>query len=268
MNRLEFIQKLSLSALGMSLKIGTDELVTYTKHYLLQCFIRGFRYHEGPKLLDLLSIGDEIELKREAANPHDENCIALHWNHSKIGYIPKEENRILARLLDIDYPALYAEITHLENKAATWEQVSIAVYVLKETDPHLEVYDQPHTILSTPNYYSIRNPNNKNITRVRKKKNWYSMILENLFQNDIYDLIHENLSPFDYYGIGEQYFVVKPSLFTSMDLTRSKLNAEICSEDKSYILLETFQLAKFEGNLINLREIIDAEMKHFIELIL
>ncbi len=64
-------------------------LVHYKKYYLLQCFVRGFRFYEGPNLLGGMAEGHELELVREPDNEYDDCAIALYWNGKKIGFIPR-----------------------------------------------------------------------------------------------------------------------------------------------------------------------------------
>src|SRR3954469_9287365 len=100
--------------------------------------------------------GEMLELVREPQNEHDENAIALHWNGHMIGYIPREENRILSRLMDIGTPELMAEITHIQPQARTWENVHIAVLILKER-PRGDYKKIPADLrsLETPKYFTL-----------------------------------------------------------------------------------------------------------------
>lgn len=138
----------------------------YDKFYLLQNFVRGFRYYCGPQLLQQMKEGDMLELVREPANEYDSFAIALHFNKQKIGYVPAESNEVLSKLLDIQLIELTAEITHLKEEAAAWENVAVAIYVLKEKKPGdiLSIEAKELTVLETPDYYSIKN-NGERITR-------------------------------------------------------------------------------------------------------
>jgi len=98
----------------------------YQKLYLLQCFVRGFKFYDGPQLLNNMKEGSMLELVREPDNKYDECAIALHYNNQKIGYIPSESNEVLSRLLDSKAVELVAEITHLQKEAATWENMHVA----------------------------------------------------------------------------------------------------------------------------------------------
>ncbi|MEO7726338.1 MAG: HIRAN domain-containing protein [Burkholderiales bacterium] len=62
--------------------------------------LAGFRYNDGRLVWNDLKAGDELRLVREYDNPHDADAIRLEWNGRKIGYVPRQENRALARELD------------------------------------------------------------------------------------------------------------------------------------------------------------------------
>ncbi|ULT45304.1 HIRAN domain-containing protein [Niabella defluvii] len=70
----------------------------YRRVYLLQSFVRGFRFNNGPQLLEKMLEGDMLELVREPYNTFDDRAIALHFNQHKIGYIPREDNDMLSKI--------------------------------------------------------------------------------------------------------------------------------------------------------------------------
>lgn len=102
MKRSDFVKSI-IAAIGLS-AVPVLFLKQYDKFYLLQFFVRGFKYYEGPNLLDEMHEGDMLELVSEPNNEHDEFAIALHFNSKKIGFVPAERNEMLARLIDIGTP--------------------------------------------------------------------------------------------------------------------------------------------------------------------
>src|SRR5699024_9710708 len=110
-------------------------------------------------VLHTMKVGDMLEMVREPENKHDSAAIALHYDMEKVGYIPRESNEILSRLMDAEVVDLQAEITHIEQKAKAWENVHVAVYVLKELK---EVHKENAylTELATPRYYTIKHADN------------------------------------------------------------------------------------------------------------
>ncbi len=68
---------------------------------LCECHVAGTAYQHLSETGENLSIGDELLLKREHHNKYDYFAIAV-WDteNNKIGFIPKNQNIILARLMD------------------------------------------------------------------------------------------------------------------------------------------------------------------------
>jgi hypothetical protein len=62
--------------------------------------LAGFQYYDGSTLWPLLKVGDTLALVREKDNPHDPAAIRLEWQGRKIGYVPRRDNRDLARQMD------------------------------------------------------------------------------------------------------------------------------------------------------------------------
>lgn len=120
---------------GVAAALPLDLGAELQKVYLLQCFVRGFQYYAGPKLIASMNTSSKLlELRREADNPFDKYAIALYFQNQKIGFIPKEANRILSRMMDAELLDFFAEITHVEQDAASWESIRVAVYILKENN--------------------------------------------------------------------------------------------------------------------------------------
>jgi len=74
--------------------------------------LAGFRYYAAAQVWQKLKVGDPLELRREADNPHDANAVAVAWRGRKLGYVPRRANAALARALDRGAP-LQARISRL-----------------------------------------------------------------------------------------------------------------------------------------------------------
>lgn len=129
MNRAGFLKRLiGIPGLGF---FSIAEVAASQKVYLLQSFVAGFRFHKGVELLPLMREQDIIELRREPENEHDEFAVAVYWQQEMIGYLPAASNEVIARLMDAKALSLIGVITHLQREAQPWENVSVAVYFLK-----------------------------------------------------------------------------------------------------------------------------------------
>lgn len=197
MNRIDFIKGI-IGVFGASV-LPKSIYREYQKIYLLQSFVRGFRYYEGPGMLTQMKVGQLIELVREPDNPYDSCAIALYCNNHKIGYIPSEDNPVLSRLLDARLLDILAEITHLEPNAQTWENVCIAIYVLKESSSSMHQSQQYLTTLDTPEYHTLGWSDQK-LGRICRKaeiermtgSEFYDALVQFSETDEVYDLIHNS----------------------------------------------------------------------------
>ncbi|MGD2020873.1 MAG: HIRAN domain-containing protein [Thiohalocapsa sp.] len=88
--------------------------------------LAGFRHHEAPQLWPALARRTPLTLEREADNPHDANAVALRWRGRKLGYLPRGENLMAARLLDRQRQ-LCARIERLDPNAEHNARIGIEV---------------------------------------------------------------------------------------------------------------------------------------------
>src|SRR6516225_10728065 len=126
MNRKGFMSK--LFAFGGLYIVPKQWTKTQKKVILLNGFIAGFQYYEGPQLLSSMKTGDTLELVRESENKYDDCAIALGFKGRKIGFIPASENDMLSKLLDNDLLEIKGEVTAVKLNAMPWEQVSFGIY--------------------------------------------------------------------------------------------------------------------------------------------
>jgi hypothetical protein len=68
---------------------------------LLECHIAGTAYRDLNAIEPTLHAGDELTLRREPDNEHDELAIhILTANSAHLGYVPRPKNETLAHLMD------------------------------------------------------------------------------------------------------------------------------------------------------------------------
>ena len=90
--------------------------------------LAGFRYGEAAAVWALLQLGDELELVREAENPHDANAVRVDWQGRRLGYVPRRENAALAWGLDRGTP-LRARVSRLLEHANPARRIEFEVYI-------------------------------------------------------------------------------------------------------------------------------------------
>lgn len=97
--------------------------------FLLDTHVAGTSFVEG--IIDLapsLHTGDKLNFFREPDNPYDDKAIMIRTqNGIKIGYIPKANNLIFARLMDAG-KLLFGKIESKEMRE-TWLRIEIKVYL-------------------------------------------------------------------------------------------------------------------------------------------
>lgn len=79
-------------------------------------------------LVDALNIGDELVLERDPENPWDGNAIlVLNARGQKLGFIPRAENAVIARLMD-GGKRVFAKVMGIEL-IGSWFKIPIGVWL-------------------------------------------------------------------------------------------------------------------------------------------
>lgn len=94
---------------------------------VLECLVAGTSYRNLQKIEPELLNKVKLELIREGKNEHDEFAIALQFNNQKVGYIPRDKNEVIARLMDVG-KGFFATIEAKEWEN-NWLKIEIKVYL-------------------------------------------------------------------------------------------------------------------------------------------
>ncbi len=281
MNRSEFLKNI-IGLFGVAV-LPPMAFKNYQKIYLLQCFVRGFQFNDGPQLLDVMKEGSLLDLVREPDNPYDACAIALYFNQRKIGFIPAESNEILSRLLDAEVVTLLAEITHLKKEAATWENVHIAVSALKETDRPLPEFAAYLTLLESPEYHTIKYPDNQ-ISRVATQgknilsgEEFYKELIESSDNDEIYDIIHEGFtSPAKMEEALDQSLILIDRNKLPADLIMDEvieaieegvIQLENTFNESGYVVAQVERLAQLGDRIERFEKVLDKTGRRFFEVV-
>ncbi|WP_317854544.1 HIRAN domain-containing protein [Chakrabartyella piscis] len=97
--------------------------------YLFDTHVAGTTHIEGIKELEpYLNIEDKLIFLREPNNPYDPKAILIQTSSGvKIGYVPKVDNIIFARLMDAG-KLLFGRISQKEVKG-NWVKIDIKIYL-------------------------------------------------------------------------------------------------------------------------------------------
>lgn len=97
--------------------------------FLFDTYVAGTTHIEGIEELEqYLNVEDKLDFFREPDNKYDEQAIMIKTvNGVKIGYVPKQDNVIFARLMDAG-KLLFGRISAKEKKG-NWIKINIKVYL-------------------------------------------------------------------------------------------------------------------------------------------
>jgi HIRAN domain len=94
---------------------------------VLETIVAGTSFKKLKDVEPNLNTQVKLELVREPNNEFDSFAIALYFNKTKIGYIPKSSNEVIARLLDAGKP-FFATI-EAKDWEGNWLKIEIKVFL-------------------------------------------------------------------------------------------------------------------------------------------
>lgn len=116
------------SGLLSALSSGQLQIDVFKKEILvLECMVAGTSFRKLDDVEAQLTATVKLGVRREANNEFDTFAVALHFNDTKVGYIPKDKNEVIARLMDAG-KSFYATI---EAKAleGNWLRLDVKIYM-------------------------------------------------------------------------------------------------------------------------------------------
>ena len=116
-NEVSSISSSDLSSLLHS-PLGADIAKPFSRQlFLTHIKVVGSNHVEGmEKLLKELDVDDRVQLLREPKNEYDEYAIVVKDSKGrKLGYIPRTQNHVFARLMDAG-KLLYGIVTDIKEK--------------------------------------------------------------------------------------------------------------------------------------------------------
>ena len=99
----------------------------------ITCNVAAFSHYKGEEVFDLLKADKKIRLVREQENKFDHNAVAVYFGDTHIGYIPRQLNSALAKLLDMGHADIFESLIDSVNPNAHPEQqVQIIIYLKRK----------------------------------------------------------------------------------------------------------------------------------------
>jgi len=95
--------------------------------------IAGFTYYNGVDVFENLKIGEELSLKAEPENRYDPNAVAIYYKEEKLGFVPKDENELLSKFLNLGYIDLFeVKINQVSIEAHPEKQIRVVVRIKEQ----------------------------------------------------------------------------------------------------------------------------------------
>ena len=89
-------------------------------------YIAGFQYYDGPDLAGRFHTGMPLTLRAEPTNPYDPFAVEILHGKTKLGYIPRTDNKHISRLLD-QGAGLACRVVEANPLESTWRMVRVEV---------------------------------------------------------------------------------------------------------------------------------------------
>ena len=96
--------------------------------------LAGFTYYEGVDVFDKLKIGTKLTMMAEPFNPHDHYAIAIYYKGKKLGFVPRNHNRIISKLMNYGHNDIFELRINKINAEEHPEQQVWVVLKVKEAD--------------------------------------------------------------------------------------------------------------------------------------
>ena len=97
---------------------------------IYRCYVRGLQYRDVPAgFLDGLTAPQPLDLMKEPTNPHDRRAIAVYASGVKVGYLPREDNLILEKLIRRGLPVA-CRLVGVQPEEESYRQLSVEVALL------------------------------------------------------------------------------------------------------------------------------------------
>ncbi|HOE04981.1 MAG TPA: HIRAN domain-containing protein [Bacteroidales bacterium] len=100
------------------------------RRHFIHCRIAGFTFYEAPVVFSELSVGTELQLVAEPDNHYDAHAVAVFFNQHKLGFLPRNENNAVSKLLEMGYADIFeTRIQRISPASEPENQVQIIVYL-------------------------------------------------------------------------------------------------------------------------------------------
>ncbi|GGL43448.1 HIRAN domain-containing protein [Sporolactobacillus putidus] len=117
---------------------NVDEIEEMRNHkfepskYFLDFHIAGFTYYDGLDVIEELTLGKSVDLVVEPDNPYDPEAVAIFYQNKKLGYIPKDRNTMISKILYFGHGDIFEAKIQFADKEQNPERQFRVVVKLKD----------------------------------------------------------------------------------------------------------------------------------------
>ena len=111
----------TLSKGGLNINVFSKEIL------VLQCLVAGTSFINFVKIDCQLLSNTKLRIRRESKNEQDNLAVSIWFEETKVGYIPKNKNEVIARLMDSG-KAFFATIQE-KDWEGSWLRLEIKVFL-------------------------------------------------------------------------------------------------------------------------------------------
>jgi hypothetical protein len=116
-------------ALGLLLGVSASATTETVKILVQSSPLAGSQFYAVAEVWPQIRLGDRLTLIREPENRHDRKAVRVEWQGRQLGYVPRAENRAVARALD-DGEKLEARVSRLREDPDPWRRVEFEVFLI------------------------------------------------------------------------------------------------------------------------------------------
>lgn len=99
--------------------------------------IAGFLYYDGIEVFEYLKVGVRLNAIPEPENIHDTNAVALYFENTRLGYIPRECNIEISKFFRLGHRQLFEfRINRVCPEAHSEKQIGVVVKILPAIEKH------------------------------------------------------------------------------------------------------------------------------------
>ena len=126
------IMKISPELLEMMGSKLPNSLQPFTREiFLLDITVAGTTHCQKiHKLYPKMEPGQVLRMQRNPKNPYDQCAIALDYDKTRIGYVPRELNLIISRLMDAG-KAFFCRIDQVDLVDDYWVKIMAKIYMVE-----------------------------------------------------------------------------------------------------------------------------------------